>query len=267
MDDGEPNKPKGILKKTPQKSAAAQAREVALRQAHLIQNQKDLQSEILDSIVLLSEFPTCRDSIYSAGNPAPSDIISFKTHVRLFQPSDYDDLIVERNVNGLCGYTLCPKAKKETGPGGIWKIANDGSIVKREEIEKWCSKLCAKRAMHVKVQLNETAAWERAGNSDIHIDLLEEEELQTEADIAARRLASLRLEDQQREARDAAALLEERGQPSLAALRRPLEIRLREKETVLVTNDVSTDSQGDHMMVEGYKPKLGDASSTSSKNQ
>lgn len=254
---------KGILKKPPPpKTAAQDAREVAIQHARFLQHRKDLEAEILDSVILLSEFPLVRDAPYNAANPAPSDTASFKMHIRLFQPSDYDDLIVERNVNELCGYTLCGKPKKHAAAGGKWKLTTAGDIIKREDYEKWCSQKCARRAMYVKVQLNETAAWERAGIPDIHIDLLEEEETQTEADIAAKRLADLRLEDQRKEAADAAALATERGQKSVLYAHKKLEIRLKEKTPTAPSPDAMSIDEakgsGDHMVVEGYTPKLDD---------
>ena len=42
-----------------------------------------------------------------------------------------------------------------------------------EELEKWCSEACARRALYVRVQLSETAAWERDGDAK-DVDLLDE---------------------------------------------------------------------------------------------
>ncbi|KMQ81383.1 hypothetical protein RF55_26505, partial [Lasius niger] len=154
--------------------ASDDARRVALQHANLVQEKRCLESQILDCLILLSESPLVRSPQYSAAAPAPSDVSGFKAHVRLFQPSDYSDLIEERNVNGLCGYVLCPRPRRQTGPGGEWIITGSGDIVKRKDVEMWCSQRCAKRALFVQVQLNETAAWERAGIPDIQIDLLNE---------------------------------------------------------------------------------------------
>jgi hypothetical protein len=209
---------KSILKKSVSEAGAAarsekEAREIALAHAKLIQHRKQLEADILDSLVLLSEYPLVRTPPHSAANPAPSDVSGFKTHVRLFQPSDYDDLIEERNVNELCGYTLCAKPRRRVGTGGEWKLTGSGDIVKRKDIEKWCSPACAKRALFVKVQLNETAAWERAGIPDIQIELLNEDKsTETDADRAARQLAELKIDEQRQAAEDAKALALERGE-------------------------------------------------------
>ena len=37
-------------------------------------------------------------------------------------------------------------------------------IVEKVELEKWCSGDCGKRALYLRVQLNDTPAWERAGD-------------------------------------------------------------------------------------------------------
>lgn len=238
--------PKGILK---QPRPPEEARAIAIHHARLLQHRKDLEAQILDSLILLSEYPLIRDAPYTAASPAPSDVDGFKTHVRLFQPSDYDDLIIERNVNELCGYSLCGKPRKQVGPGGEWKLTASGDIVKRKELEKWCSQACAKRAMYVKVQLNETAAWERAGIPDIHIDLLDEDQ---NADDATRKMAEMQLEDQRKGQRDAAALAIERGERP--DNQRKLEIRLKEKDTKEPDLTMPT-GDDDHMVVEGHKVK------------
>ncbi|KAK7213868.1 hypothetical protein V2G26_021046 [Clonostachys chloroleuca] len=100
-------------------------RAIAIQHAQIIEHRKELEAQILDDVILLSEYPKSPNAT-SSDDPAPSDVVDFKTHVRLFQPSDYDDLIEERNVNGLCGYVLCPKARKKTGPGGSGRSRRAG---------------------------------------------------------------------------------------------------------------------------------------------
>ncbi|KAF7555815.1 hypothetical protein G7Z17_g1877 [Cylindrodendrum hubeiense] len=257
--------PKGILKKpaTNEKPPAVDPRELAIQHANILQHRKELETVILDNLILLSEYPVVRGAPYSAADPAPSDVTDFKAHVRLFQPTDYDDLIVERNVNGLCGYTLCARPRRHMGPGGEWKITSSGDIVKRKDLEMWCSQKCARRALYVKVQLNETAAWERAGILDIEIELLDEDRSgETEADRVARKLSEMKLEDQQQAARDAAALALERGEPRLSAQNK-VKVILKEKlkDKDVKAPDPATDTpevyeDDDHLVVEGYVSKL-----------
>ncbi|KEY66344.1 hypothetical protein S7711_02803 [Stachybotrys chartarum IBT 7711] len=253
--------PKGILK--PRASPAAQAfsagptaRDVAIQHAQILQHRKDLEAQILDSLILLSEYPRHRAAPYSAADPAPADVADFKHHVRLFQPSDYDDLLIERNCNDLCAYTLCGRPRRQLGPGGEWKIMPSGDIVKRKDVEMWCSQMCAKRALYVKVQLNETAAWERAGIPDIEIDLFEETRpAESEADRTARELSKLKLEDERQAARDAAALAMERGDSVSNLNQNMAKITLKEKDVVPPKASNVVFGDDDHLLVEGYKSK------------
>lgn len=252
------NQLKSILKNSVSESGARSekdAREIAMAHAKLLQHRKELEAEILDSLVLLSEYPLVRTPPHSASNPAPSDVSGFKTHVRLFQPSDYDDLIEERNVNELCGYTLCGKPRRKAGAGGEWKLTSSGGIVKRKDIEMWCSPACAKRALFVKVQLNETAAWERAGIPDIQIELLgEDKSAETEADKATRQLGELKIEEQRQAAKDAKALALERGDRSAGESADKVKVLLKEKETKAPEpEDTSTQAEDDHLRIEGHR--------------
>ncbi|KAM4058990.1 rtr1/RPAP2 family protein [Hirsutella rhossiliensis] len=243
----------------PGHTAAADARRVALQHAELLRQRKDVESQILDSLVLLSEYPIVRSPEHSASMPAPSDAAGFKAHVRLFQPSDYADLIEERNVNGLCGYVLCARPRRHTGAGGEWKITSHGDIVKRKDLEMWCSETCARRALFVKVQLNETAAWERAGIPEIQIDLLSEDKTrETEADRAARILGEMQLEGQRHAARDAAALALDRGQRSAVTDPDKVKVTIKEKTPQAPPSPASMPSiqQDGHLLVEGHKSQL-----------
>ncbi|KAG5964236.1 hypothetical protein E4U57_005484 [Claviceps arundinis] len=237
-------------------SAESDAREIAIRQTRLFQLRKEMESEILESLVVLSWYPLVRDPIYSASNPAPSDVSGFKTHLRYFRPSDYDDLIEERTVNDLCGYVLCPKPGRKVAGIGKWKITPSGDIVKREDYERWCSPACAKRALFVKVQLDERAAWDRGRNSDGQIDLLEEDRSKdSEADRAARAMRDLRADEQRQAAKDYAALARERGSHGVGdSNAAKVKVVLREKEiNAPVPEDTSGQSDHDHLLIEGRK--------------
>ncbi|KAF4973327.1 hypothetical protein FZEAL_9362 [Fusarium zealandicum] len=252
---------KGILKKpkTATKEPAVDPKELAIHHAKIIQHRKELEAEILDNLVILSEYPLVRDPPHTAANPSPSDVVDFKALVRLFQPSDYDDLIIERNVNDLCGYTLCGRPRRHVGPGGEWKIVANGDIVKRKDLEMWCSKPCARRALYVKVQLHETAAWERAGIPDIEIELLDEDRSkETDVDRAARQLGDLKLEEQRQAARDTTALALERGERDSSQANDKVIVALKEKDVKAPSPMADTPEVYDdeHLLVEGYKSKM-----------
>ncbi len=252
---------RGILKDSAAAQRAADPREIALQHAKVLQHRKDLEAEILDSLILLSEYPLVRGPSQTASRPAATDVTAFKRHIRLFQPSDYDDLIIERHVNGLCGYTLCARPHRDYGPGGEWKITSGGHIVKRKELEQWCSQACARRALYVKVQLHETAAWERAGVPDIRIDLLDEVETSAQLEGATQQLANLQIEEQERQSRDAEALALERGDRppgSVAAGKQRVNVTLKERETQMPDlKNLSIGEADDHLLVEGHKARLG----------
>ncbi|KAB8233343.1 Rtr1/RPAP2 family protein phosphatase [Aspergillus alliaceus] len=144
---------------------------IALHHAHRIQAQKDTESLILSRILELVTFPSSPSA--DPASPSPEDARAFKSALIPFQPADYDNLIQERNIEGLCGYGLCPRehrkddsrgtyritwGAKGSGPGGRGREMN---IVPREKLEMWCSDECAERALYIRVQLAEEPVWER----------------------------------------------------------------------------------------------------------
>lgn len=249
--------PKSILK-TPSnpgtlaadQASAAKAREIATTHAKIIHHRRDLEDQISDSIIELCKLPCVREPRYTSSNPSPSDIATFKSNIRLFQPGDYDDLIEERNANGSCGFTLCPSPRTRLR-GGEWKIVGS-NIIPKKEVEKWCSQACAKRAMYVKVQLNETAAWERAEFDSIEIELYEEP-----AQRIAKDMSNLQLETG-RDVKNARELALERGDTGGKGKDRPVPVVLQEKSVTGVVEGPSLDGNHDgHLVLEGYKTKLG----------
>ncbi|KAI0840853.1 Rtr1/RPAP2 family-domain-containing protein [Hypoxylon sp. FL0890] len=293
----QPKKPKGILKKPaaassvstapaapispfpveehkPASSRKPTAREVAIQQALVIQQQRELEDRIQDSIIELARLPlapspsssssntTTTLPTYDASNPSPTDADSFRAQVRLFQPSDYEDLIIERNTLGKCGYTLCPKPRIKLGKGGEYKIigwgTRDFNIVPRKELERWCSQQCARRAMYVKVQLLETAAAERAGIPSIKIELLDEPKQVKRDDEAVKRVAKelqdLEIDKEEKAARDAGILALERGDAKERPATKPVTLTIREKSVTTAAQEPSLDNDGeDHLVLEGYK--------------
>ncbi|EGD84369.1 hypothetical protein H112_08073 [Trichophyton rubrum D6] len=166
---------------------------IALHHARQIQSRKELELQILSHIETLMELPTTPGA--TVESPSAEDVSTFFSAIACFQPSDYDNLIQERNIDGSCGYTLCPKPRRKdnskggyrivwgskgSGPGGRGK---DMKVVQKEKLEMWCSEECAERAMYIKVQLSEKPASERIGSAGRDFMLLEE----------ARRGESLRL--------------------------------------------------------------------------
>jgi hypothetical protein len=177
--------PKSILKNTTKlrtppsgeagTTKADRARDIAVYHATLIHAQKDVEDEILEALEALIDFPM--DPNASVTNPSPSDIEAFTKYVLQFQPSDYDSLLEERRIAGKCGYVFCSNPPKKTTSGGKFRIlgkkkGQDFKVVERETLDCWCSTDCARRALYVKVQLDEEPAWLRRGGVSPAIEVL-----------------------------------------------------------------------------------------------
>lgn len=157
---------------------------IALHHARQIQARKDTEAVILSRIIDLVDLPTTPHA--TASSPSPEDVQTFTSALVPFQPSDYDNLILERNIEGHCGYTLCPEEHRKEHPTGkfriVWGPKGSGpngrgkemKVVPKEKLEMWCSDKCAERAMYIKVQLSEVPAWERMEKKNTHITLLDE---------------------------------------------------------------------------------------------
>ncbi|KAF7115683.1 hypothetical protein CNMCM5793_002923 [Aspergillus hiratsukae] len=159
---------------------------IAMHHAHQIQAQKDTEALILDRILELVAFPSSPSADPAA--PSVEDARAFKVALVPFQPADYDNLILERNIEGLCGYGLCPREHRKEDVGGKYRITwgakgsgpggrgREMNIVPKEKLEMWCSDECAERAMFIRVQLAEEPAWERRdGTHGKELLLLEED--------------------------------------------------------------------------------------------
>lgn len=157
--------------------ATQQHLEVALQHAQQIQSQKDAEEVILNRILDLLELPSSPTA--DPATPSQDDINKLKYALVPFRPTDYDNLILERNYEDSCGYALCPRKhrKQNHGPGGgfQFKYGPKGSgpggrgrsvdIVPQDQVEKWCSDLCAERALYIRVQLSSEPVWERRGDT------------------------------------------------------------------------------------------------------
>ncbi|KHJ31619.1 putative duf408 domain protein [Erysiphe necator] len=171
---------KSILKKTNNFTVEKKDRnrEIAIHHANIIQQRKNFELEILFSIETLIDYPLAPPPA-DASNPSPIDISKFRQLVQSFQPSDYDSLIEERNINDRCGYALCPNRRHKEVGGGKYRLQGTSGkakyfrVVEKEALEKWCSNTCALRAMYVKIQLDQLPAWDRGIiKEETYVDLL-----------------------------------------------------------------------------------------------
>jgi len=138
-------------------------RSTVLRQARDIESKKKLQSKITDLVVEAFDLPSSPNA--DPAKPQPSDATLFRQCLSLFQASDLDDLIYERNVDNKCGYSLCPRPNQRLAHGGekVWnqKGGKDFKLVDKIDMEKWCSKECQERTAFVRAQLGTEPAWLR----------------------------------------------------------------------------------------------------------
>jgi hypothetical protein len=263
--------PKSILKKATYPATTSSKedrdREVALYHANLIQQRKDIELNILLSTETLIDYPLAK-APYDASNPSLADATEFKRLLRPFQPSDYDELIHERNINEKCGYTLCPNPRVKDGIGGKYRIigtngkAKDFKVVEKEELEKWCSEVCAKRALYVRVQLSESPAWEReAAGSTVNIDLLDEPKPVDGAIVEG--LGKMSLDGGTGgKQQDVANLALERGDTGMAAKNGLVDVKVQEKEVHRAAQAPSLDDLSGrldtmHLTLEGHTPEFG----------
>lgn len=291
---------KGILKKTtptptttlPTPPNPHDARTVAIHHANLLQTRKDTEAAILDNLLALLDLP--QHTSHPPSSPHPADIAAFNDLLRPFQPSDYDDLITERNLaDDRCGYALCPNRRRRFKGAGTYKMVNKGrkdfDIVETRELERWCSTECTRRALWVKVQLNETAAWERVGLPKLKVELYPEKTADennndnsskgttTAADgkpestatttmtadhgeegNLAKDVANLQLEEERKAAQDQAALAVERGDDARDLSMRSMNLVIREKRVLTQTQAPSVGSEpAGQGAIEGYKPRFG----------
>ncbi|KAI0606270.1 RPAP2-Rtr1 domain-containing protein [Pyrenophora tritici-repentis] len=175
--------PKSILKKTTVSTDAPPGRKpvnprhlaVARHHATVLEDRKRVETEVLEAVMILMDFPTSPNA--DPKRPSPDDALFFQKAVIPFQPADYDALIEERNIADKCGYALCSRPKKKARSTAKKQFIDtkDGvQIVDRKVLEVWCSDDCAKRALYVKVQLNEEPAWLRSCGYGEKIELMVE---------------------------------------------------------------------------------------------
>ncbi|KAI4250510.1 MAG: hypothetical protein L6R40_000109 [Gallowayella cf. fulva] len=155
-------------------------RQLAFHHAHLIQYRKDIESQILTATETLLGLPS--SSTASSSNPSHKDAKTVKDSLRPFQPSDYDALVEERNIDRRCGYVLCPRENRRQTAGSKYRViaARGGvkgsnlKVVESKELERWCGDECGKRALYLRVQLSEEPAWMRDWQTSESLELYEE---------------------------------------------------------------------------------------------
>ncbi|KAL8818698.1 MAG: hypothetical protein Q9223_002716 [Gallowayella weberi] len=152
-------------------------RQLALHHARLIQIRKDIESLILTSTETLLDLPTSPTA--SPSEPSSADIKTVKESLRPFQPSDYDALVEERNIDHKCGYVLCRRENRRQNRRSNYRIitgtgdakGSNLKVVEPKELERWCSDECGKMALYIRVQLSEEPAWMRDWQTNEPLEL------------------------------------------------------------------------------------------------
>ena len=271
------NMPRSILKSPPSTNApspsAARSRDdrnrgAALYHAQLIQQQKEVEALILASTEKLLDLPSLSSA--DPAHPCPTDSELVKSSLRLYQPSDYDSLIEERNINKQCGYVLCPKPNRLQDTQAKYRILYGRGrgpdalkIVERQTLERWCSDDCGKRALYIKVQLNEEPAWTRSHSVDGNILLLEDIRIEDRETSLQEHFQSLKFNREEDLTAHMRKLAIERGDiNSSSKLFRLAEPNINEKSLTEdeafvpeppTTDEVTADLHGS---IEGYRPQL-----------
>ncbi|KAI9653774.1 MAG: hypothetical protein M1829_001137 [Trizodia sp. TS-e1964] len=156
------------VKASPEQKATtytARQREIALYHAQELQTRKDMSLQILEAIEALMILPASPTA--DPAHPSPTEAREFLEHLALFQPSDFDDVVEERNIGEKCGYPLCPRPRHRENTTATYRIlrgrkwGRSGAIVRTAELELYCSDECETRAKFVKAQLDKAPAWAR----------------------------------------------------------------------------------------------------------
>ncbi|KAI4148049.1 MAG: hypothetical protein L6R39_002908 [Caloplaca ligustica] len=179
--------PKSILKPSPAVSKDAPTpptlsreernRQLALHHAYLLQSRKDIEARNLASTETLLDLPSSPSALPS--EPSATDIQVLKDALRSFQPSDFDALIEERNIDHKCGYIFCPKENRSQNASGEYHIVTgrkmtEFKVVRSRELERWCSDECGKMGLYLRVQLSEEPAWTREWRAGGSLELYHE---------------------------------------------------------------------------------------------
>ncbi|KAM0715058.1 hypothetical protein Q7P37_009523 [Cladosporium fusiforme] len=136
--------------------------DIAIKHALLIEHQRKTSDQILNHVELLLDFP-------ASSEPTVKDASNFLQLVSIFQPSNFDELVEERRIDGKCGYPLC--ANEPLGA----RLKDSESWKLKQGAGDWCSNECTRKGLFVKAQLCEVPAWERVPSQQAPVVLHEDD--------------------------------------------------------------------------------------------
>ena len=265
-------------------------RSAAMKHAKNLEHQKSTRNGVLDLIVNIVDLPTKPDS--DPAHPLASDASLFKRGLHLFQYSDFDDVVLERNIYDKCGYGLCSRQNVKVGGNAqnrvIWgkRTGPAFTIVPKADLEKWCSKECEERALFVRGHLGKEPAWMRetpakdiklldevhqgnvAGDLANSMSALDIESSTPVVPAIANDLRKLALERnvKHKERRDVAERLKilslERGHPP-ETTRLEVGMEIVEKTNAQSASRPPQQTHNDAGVIEGYRPRKFDVAGES----
>jgi len=265
-----------ILKKSPLKPAADSLatrawadrnRETAVYHATLLEERKQVEAQILESIEALLELPSSPDA--DPAHPSQKDATFVKNSLRPFQTSNYDELVEERNINKQCGYVLCPRPNRHGDTTAKYRIlhgkgkgADALRFVETKALEMWCSDDCGKRALYIKAQISEEPFWARAGTVEGDLTLLVDEcdSLNRKPNentlIQGMKNLDVNMGEEQVIAKMKALAIEGSNGNAPSRSFGLAEVNIKENASPSQLMVVDHESTGPHNLVEGYRPSL-----------
>jgi hypothetical protein len=243
--------------KTLAEAAALKKRhlDIAIKHALLIEHQRKTSDQVLKHIELLLDFPPS-----SSPTPSSSDATSFLRLIEIFQPSNFDELVEERRIDGRCAYPLCSNE-----PRGL-RLKDSETWKLKKGAENWCSDACARKGLFVKAQLGEVPAWERVPGQQAPIVLHENDRhlvqgaggVDAEGDDARAKQQQQQQHVQQRVA-ERTELAMERGEKVASVRPDQVMTDFIVEKTLPVRQPQSTASRvkfASATAIEGYEPKI-----------
>ncbi|KAL8973814.1 MAG: hypothetical protein Q9197_001947 [Variospora fuerteventurae] len=249
---------------SPTPSREERNRQAALHHANLLQYRKDIEARNLSSTETLLDLPSSPSA--TSQQPSTADFQTVKDALRTFQPSEFDALVEERNIDRRCGYMLCSQNNRRQDHGGKYRIVTgkreiDFKVVDPKDLGRWCSDECGKMALYLRVQLSKEPAWTRDWQADKPLELYNEGERSAKRHDIGQSISSIvvtaeegRRENMQERMKDLAV---ERGdRTNIDRVSTKVAIRVKENEHGgRRTPRPPSREDGEEGAIEGYIPK------------
>ncbi|KAJ2833921.1 hypothetical protein J3B01_004189 [Coemansia erecta] len=151
---------------------------------------------------------------------------------RYLTPSEYDDVVEERSLSGLCGYPLCDRPPQKIEQRYHISRARK-KVFDMTELKQYCGGSCMVGSRFYRHQLSEDAIYMRNRSNELRVDVLPLD-FKVQSDAEARQLAEDTAEKQARRVDDMAwyrqSLIGQMNIPETVAEKNPLQIVEHEAE-------------------------------------